>query len=248
MTKPFTWTQAAAFLNPFGKLIVSKANISKKLNSKPFRPPPTTNQPSSKWIKIIPVSSIIMVTTDAHFIYFSKSKQKADTTCDNLITQASNTPRGAKPIWFKYKFPKSFIPLLNIPGTLCIRSMMATADRSKKVLLKIFIGENDIGLYLIALCIGVCWQRAIDSFIRFVVVKFFKVETNRVSLSIFFCYFNRSKVLTNINRWLVSLLPWSVWRSAWKKNKKKYVFKVDNAKLIWHTKSKHFWTPIPLTV
>ena len=34
--------------------------------------------------------------------------------------------------------------------------------------------------------IGVCSLRAINPFVSFVVVKFFKVETNRVSLGIFF--------------------------------------------------------------
>jgi len=118
------------FFSPSGNSIVSNAKINIKLNSTPFRPPPTTNQPSLKWTKTIPDISTKMVTIDAHFTYFSNIRQKAETKCDSLIDQAIGTPSGAKPIWFKYKFPKSFMPLLNIPGILCANRIMAIAKQA----------------------------------------------------------------------------------------------------------------------
>ena len=79
---------------------------------------------------------------DAHFKYFSNSKQNAAAMCDNFIAQAKNNPKGANPIWFKYKLPKSFTPLLNMPGMLCAKSIIDTDKRSKKVLFVIFIIRN----------------------------------------------------------------------------------------------------------
>ncbi len=38
---------------------------------------------------------------------------------------------GANLTLFKYRFPKSFIPLLNIPGMLCIINMIMRAIRRK---------------------------------------------------------------------------------------------------------------------
>ena len=55
------------------------------------------------------------------------------------MSQAVCTPKGAKPIWFKKKLPKSFTPLLNIPPTPCINKIMAIGKRSKKALLRTFI-------------------------------------------------------------------------------------------------------------
>ncbi len=136
-----SYSYLALLLNPSGNKRVNKTNINKKLNSTPFRPPPTTNHPSLKWTIIIPATNIKMVIMHAHLTYFSNSKHPAATTCDNLIAQARNIPKGANPIWFKYKLPKSLIPLLNMPGTLCMNKIIATASRSKKVLLSnIFIG------------------------------------------------------------------------------------------------------------
>ena len=79
----------------------SSAKINIKLNSTPFRPPPTTNHPSLKCTKTIPAKSTRMVTIEAHFTYFSNNRQMAEAKCDNLIDQAIGTPNGAKPISFK---------------------------------------------------------------------------------------------------------------------------------------------------
>jgi hypothetical protein len=73
------------FENPSGNIIVSKEKISKKLNSTPFHPAPTTYQPSLKCTRMIPAISTNMVTIDASFIYLLNNRQKAATRCDNLI-------------------------------------------------------------------------------------------------------------------------------------------------------------------
>lgn len=64
----------------------------------PFLPPPTTNQPSLKWTKIIPAINIRIVITDAGFTNLLHSSKMAQTTCDSFIVQASGIPNGAKPI------------------------------------------------------------------------------------------------------------------------------------------------------
>ncbi len=82
-------------------MMTTNTQMSSKLYSTPFLPPPTTNQPSLKWTSTMPITSIKMVNKAAGFTHLLANKRMAQSTCDSLMAQAKGTPMGAKPIWFR---------------------------------------------------------------------------------------------------------------------------------------------------
>ena len=63
------------------------------------------------------------------FRYLSVKSEKAKAICDSFIAQAKCNPMGAKPTLFKYRLPKSLIPLLNIPPMAWTKNMIMRAIR-----------------------------------------------------------------------------------------------------------------------
>lgn len=81
-----------------------------------------------------------MVISEVSFTYLSDNKLKTQARWDNLMAQATGTPRGAKQIPNAQSLsasPNPFIPPLNIPPAAWKTSIVDTANRSKKVLLDI---------------------------------------------------------------------------------------------------------------
>lgn len=90
----------------FGYIRCSKHIISIKLNSTPFRPPPTTNQPSCTCIIPIPNKSTSIVIIAFILRYLLVSNEITKATWDSFMAQAKGRPKGENPTSLRYRFPK----------------------------------------------------------------------------------------------------------------------------------------------
>ncbi len=110
-----------------------------KLNSMPFLPAPTTYQPSAKCTVIIPTMRMRMFIIQEIFTNLLATNNNEVINWPITTLQAKNTPKGANPILFKNRLPKSFTSLpVKIPCKLWERKITATPSLNRKVLVNIF--------------------------------------------------------------------------------------------------------------
>lgn len=109
-----------------------------KLNSMPFLPAPTTYQPSAKCTVIIPTMRMRMFIIQEIFTNLLATNNNEVINWPITTLQAKNTPKGANPILFKNRLPKSFTSLpVKIPCKLWERKIVATPNLNRKVSLNI---------------------------------------------------------------------------------------------------------------
>ena len=81
-----------------------------------------------------------MFITQEILMYLSAIRNSDVITCNITIDHAIKIPKGASPILFRKKFPKSLTSFfVKIPCKLCERKIIANASRKINVELNVFI-------------------------------------------------------------------------------------------------------------